>query len=375
MQRIRFIVFVTLLAALSAPAFGKSTTQLDNGDFLTVIDATAGGAFTTDPRDFTYFSFALQDVVALTDAEAVQSAEWHIAFKRSEIRLNGGISGPGNVRGFDLMDAEDVIAEEAFDAITSTDVPAADAFIADGPAYAIGEWYSYNSSAHRIEASGHAYALRTANGQFAKFVVDAIEGASRADAGRIAFRWVVADGTDLTGAVRSATADVSEGKEVYFNLTSGEQVAPADLSTSTDWDLHFSGYVIRLNGGISGPGQGGAFPAYQTEQTFEDIAEAMGFGYFADKSGSAFSSDTGEWYSYDSTTHFLSTRNHVYVIDTGAGFYKMQLLSYYREVEGSPVSGFITFRWRPLTDAPGTAVQSLSWGQLKARKWSATGGH
>ena len=85
MQRIRFTIFITLLSALSAPAFGKSTTQLDNGDFLTVIDATAGGAFTTEPHDFTYFSFEDQDVVVLTDAEAAESAEWHIAFKRSEI--------------------------------------------------------------------------------------------------------------------------------------------------------------------------------------------------------------------------------------------------------------------------------------------------
>ena len=370
MQRIRFTVFLTLLSALSAPAFGK-TTQLDNGDFLTVIDATAGGVFTTEPHDFTYFSFEDQDVVALTDAEAAESAEWHIAFKRSEIRLNGGISGPGNVTGFDLMGAEDVVAEEAFDAITAMDIPTADAFIADGPAYAIGEWYSYDSASHRLAVTGHAYELRTANGQFAKFVVDGMEGASRADAGRITFRWVVADGTDLTGAAHSATVDVSGGEEVYFSLSSGEPVAPTDPSTSLDWDLHFSGYIIRLNGGISGSGQGGAFPAYQTDQTFEDIAEAMGFGYFADKSGSAFSSDTGEWYSYDSTTHILSTRHHVYVIDTDAGFYKMQLLSYYREVEGSPVSGFITFRWRPLTDEPGTAVQSSSWGQIKAHIWDS----
>ena len=199
MQRIRFTIFITLLSALSAPAFGKSTTQLDNGDFLTVIDATAGGAFSTEPHDFTYFSFEDQDVVVLTDAEAAESAEWHIAFKRSNILLNGGISGPGNVRGFDLMGADDIVAEDAFDAITSTDIPTADAFITDGPAYAISAWYSYNSSSHRIEVPGNAYELRTADGQFAKFVVDAIEGASRSDAGRITFRWVVADGTEPDG--------------------------------------------------------------------------------------------------------------------------------------------------------------------------------
>ena len=57
----------------------------------------------------------------------------------------------------------------------------------------------------------------------------------------------------------------------------------------------------------------------------------------------------------------------MYVIDTGEGFYKMQLLNFYREVEGSPVSGFITFRWRPLTEDPGTAVRAASWGRLKGR--------
>ena len=162
MQRIRFTVFLTLLSALSAPAFGK-TTQLDNGDFLTVIDATAGGAFTTEPHDFTYFSFEHQDVVALTDAEAAESAEWHIAFKRSNILLNGGISGPGNVTGFDLTGAEDIVAEEAFDAITATDVPTADAFIADGPAYAIGAWYSYDSASP--PPRGHRPCLRVAHCQ------------------------------------------------------------------------------------------------------------------------------------------------------------------------------------------------------------------
>ena len=367
MQRTNLVICLVLLAALGGPVLAKSTTQLDNGDYLTVVDATAGGAFAADPHDFTYFSFERGDVVPLTDAEAEQSADWHVAFKRSEIRLNGGISGPGGVRGFDINGAEDVISEEAFDAVTSSDIPGSDSFIADGPAYAVSQWYSYDPSARSLDVTGNAYELRTANGLFAKFVVDGIDGASRSDAGRISFRWVVADGSDLTGAERSATVEVSGGQEVYFNLDSGEQVSPADPANSMDWDLHFSGYVIRMNGGISGPGEGGAFPAYETGLTFEEIEEAIGFGYFADRAGSAFSNDGGEWYSYDGDTHILSTRNHVYVIDTGEGFYKMQLLNFYREVEGSPVSGFITFRWRPLTEDSGTAVQATSWGRLKGR--------
>ena len=367
MHPISFIILLVLLPGLRAPVQGGSTTQSDNGDFHTVIDATAGGAFATEAHDFTYFSFERGDVVPITDAEAASSSEWHISFKRSEIRLNGGISGPGQVKGFDFNGAEDMAATDGFDAVTDAHIPGSDAFITDGPAYAIGEWYSYNPATHSLDVPGNAYELRTADGSFAKFVVDGMEGAGRGDAGRISFRWVVADGENLEGEARSATVDVSGGQEVYFNLGAGEQVSPADPASSLDWDLHFSGYVIRLNGGISGPGQGGAFPAYQTGQSFEEITRAMGFGYFADKAGSAFSSDSGEWYSYDSETHLLSTRNHVYIIDTGEAFYKMQVLNFYLEVEGSPVSGFVTFRWRPLGSPEATAVQFSSWGRLKDR--------
>ena len=365
MQRIG-LAGALVLCTLSGPALAGSTTALDNGDYQTVIDATAGGAFSTEHHDFTYFSFETGEAVVLTDVEAASSEAWHIAFKRSEIKLNGGISGPGDVMGVDLHGAEDVVPEESFGTVTAADVPVAGDFIADGPAYAISEWYSYDTSTHTMTVPGNAYELSTAEGRFAKFVVDGMEGAGRSDAGRIAFRWVVGEGTDLSGEVRSATADVSGGQEVYFSLASGEAVSPADPANSMEWDLHFSGYVIRVNGGISGPGMAGAFPAYQTGQAFDEITRAMGFGYFADRAGSAFSSETGEWYSYDSTTHLLSTRNHVYVIDTGEGLYKMQLLNYYQEVEGAPVSGFITFRWQPLPAGGQTAVRSASWGRIKA---------
>ena len=199
MHLFRFTLLLVLFPGLSAPVLGASTTQLDNGDFHTVIDATVGGAFATEAHDFTYFSFERRDVVPLTDAEAANSSEWHIAFKRSEIRLNGGISGPGLVMGFDLNRAEDMAAAEGFEAVTEADIPGPDAFVADGPAYAVGEWYSYDPAARRLDVPGNAYELRTADGGFAKFVVDGIEGAGREDAGRITFRWVVADGENLEG--------------------------------------------------------------------------------------------------------------------------------------------------------------------------------
>ena len=220
MQLIRFTIFITLLSALSAPAFGKSTTQLDNGDFLTEIDATARRCFFLGATRLPLFQLraSRRGRTHRCRSGGVGRVAHRLQAQR-DILLNGGISGPGNVMGFDLMGADDIVAEDAFDAITATDIPTADAFITDGPAYAISAWYSYNSSSHRIEVPGNAYELRTADGQFAKFVVDAHRRSrGRSDAGRITFRWVVADGTNLTGAARTATVDVSGGEEVYFSV-------------------------------------------------------------------------------------------------------------------------------------------------------------
>jgi len=358
------IIFVSLLG-LNTITHGASTTLNDNGEFHTVIDATAGGAFNTDPHDFTYYNFSTKEVIELTDIQASTSTEWHLAFKRSEIRLNGGVSGPGQVVGLNLTDGQDIIAMETFDDISMSDIPDRDSFLSDGPAYAISEWYSYDSVSHTISASGHTYELRTAEGLPAKFIVDMLEDPGRADAGKISFRWVV--GNDLTGPEQSATVDVSGGAEIYFNLSLGEEIVPADLASSTEWDLHFSGYAIRLNGGLSGPGEAGAIPIFQSGVNFEDITKANESGghYFADRAGSAFSTDSGDWYNYDSTTHLLSSKNHVYVIDTGSALIKMQILNYYREVEGTPMSGFITFRWLPIDGHIATIIRKVGWGHIK----------
>ena len=361
-------IFVFMFVVLSnVYAQNVTTIQKENGDFQTVINATAGGAFSTEPHDFTYFSFTSREVLEITDDQASSSSEWHVAFKRSEIRLNGGVSGPGQISGLNLTDGPDIISMDRFDNINASDIPERESFLSDGPALAINQWYTYDPVTHIISAAGNVYELRTANGLSAKFVVDLLEDAGRSDAGKISFRWVVDEGADLSGPGQSATVDVSGGAGVYFNLSKGEEVVIADPAASNDWDLHFSGYAIRLNGGLSGPGEAGAIPSFQSGLTFEDITKANEDGghYFADRAGSAFSTDGGEWYSYDTSTHVLSSKNHVYVIDTGVGLVKMQLLNYYREVEGTPVSGFITFRWRPIDEQLSTNVRKTGWAQLK----------
>jgi HmuY protein len=69
------------------------------GTFQTYIDATAGG--TNTAKGFIYARFTDQGLkpVAISDEDAFTSLAWDIAFRRYVIRLNSGVSGPGDVTG------------------------------------------------------------------------------------------------------------------------------------------------------------------------------------------------------------------------------------------------------------------------------------
>ena len=74
------------------------------------LDATAGGisAKPDDPANkYTYFNLDTGKVVVLTDADADSSTDWHIAFKRTKGKLNGGASGPGEAKGADADSQDD----------------------------------------------------------------------------------------------------------------------------------------------------------------------------------------------------------------------------------------------------------------------------
>jgi HmuY protein len=63
------------------------------------IDARAGGA--TVPQSYTYVAFSDAGLrkVLITDEESLSSLDWDLAFRRANIRLNSGASGPSCVLG------------------------------------------------------------------------------------------------------------------------------------------------------------------------------------------------------------------------------------------------------------------------------------
>ena len=66
---------------------GASTTQLANGNMLTEIDATAGGAFATQHHDFTYYSFESKDVVDLVMKTPGAIGYSGLAYATDEVKM------------------------------------------------------------------------------------------------------------------------------------------------------------------------------------------------------------------------------------------------------------------------------------------------
>jgi HmuY protein len=136
----------------------------EGGVFETRIDATAGGL---DPRfSFVYARFTDDGLeqVELGDEDAFESGDWHIAFRRFVIRLNSGVSGPGDITvartapktEFASLDAE----PEALDYRTEQYFTETCEYISDGsvgaPASALASFWSYSNC---LEMTGNVYVV------------------------------------------------------------------------------------------------------------------------------------------------------------------------------------------------------------------------
>jgi len=141
------------------------------------------------------------------------------------------------------------------------------------------------------------------------------------------------------------TFQVSATEPTYLKLSTPEVVTPANPKSSSDWDLAFVGYDVLTNGGISGSAAGAAFgPLDISVFAFPDNPVDVPF-WIVDAAGGVF----WRWYAYDGSTHTLYSRYHVYGLRSGGKLYKLQVLGYYGDVQGSPVSALYQLRYAEVT--------------------------
>ena len=131
-----------------------------SSNFLPTLVTTVNAS---SEKEYVYFDFSSGKPVSIIDTS---SLEWDLAFRRGKVISNGGASSKlGKAGLIDLGEVEfDEITEVPMDKYTQ-DVAAKTE--TENPVLL--KWYNYNYFTHKLTAKKNSYAVRTANGKFAKF--------------------------------------------------------------------------------------------------------------------------------------------------------------------------------------------------------------
>ena len=159
-------------------------------------------------KEYVYFDFSSGKPVRILDTS---SLEWDMAFRRGKVISNGGASSRlGQAGLIDLGVVEfDEVTEVPMDnyaqdiaAKTETENPV------------LLKWYNYNYFTHKLTAKKNSYAVRTANGKFAKFQFLSFYCDNK-EAGCIKIRYVYQDSGSnrflRTGSAFATTSTTSSG--------------------------------------------------------------------------------------------------------------------------------------------------------------------
>ena len=302
-------------------------------DDVTAPPPPPQGSFTLDATQrWSYVSLADSAVVSPTPS-ANQSGAWDIAFFATNVTLNGGQAGPGDVTGLcicqnagasnDQILAMTPESEQAdFDAVTS--VPAGATFVSDVLTPAISAWFT-GTGASATADPARVFLVRLADSlSYAKVHVTGIAGASATSPGQVTLEYAVqASPTAALGTSRTLTVDVSTGAK-SVDLDAG-----TITTSATDWDLRVDGFTILVNGGISGPGKGGAAVGTGSYEAIT-TAKTQDQAYQIDRYTGVFGTNRYYRYNIDANNpNRISPTFDVYLIKRGSAVYKLQIVNYY----------------------------------------------
>lgn len=342
-----------------------------------VIDASAGGvsaSLDSPSNKYTYFNFKTGKVVELADSEAKNSMEWDIAFKRTSIILNSGVSGPGSISGYCMLnnseayddlsvpnlewfeESDSELELKELDNLLQSNVPEEASFEKDAIKRAIlgdgtsESWWLYDSTTHIVSANDQkSWVIKSSSGDtFAKINIVSL---TKTETSRdISIDFYLQNNTDASFSKVSTNHIFNipiSGGSIYYDFDTATEL---DV-TSDKWDIQVEYdsvarmYNINLNSGISGSGKAGAFGPFDIADS-PDSSENIPF-YSVDKSGGVF--ETYPWYAYNlKGNHEIWPNYRIYIIKTEDTLYKLQITSYYHAT--SLESGWITFYFDKLEE-------------------------
>lgn len=368
---------VGLLSACSSssnntPASEVGSENLDARVTSTIIDAS-------DYTKYQYLNLNSGELIVLNEEQAALSDQWHIAFRRASVKLNGGTSGPGRVAGA-LAIAQEDFYEDSGDAdlnvfLNATADQEADhldpdmdtsalSFISDTYSAAIqgsGEtvgteidlgWYRYNFISHQTSLNADNWWLLRSS-----------EGTSYAKFHASSFAYDPAAGLDVTfdfevQATGSSQFSSTASFEAHIDASGGTSCFDfdndAEVSCDTAiWDIKLEidgrNWNLWTHSGVSGDGEGGAFGPFNSAQAALYTAghlspEGVNIDSHYDTDTSAGIFNDNLWYAYNlQGAHKLWPNYRTYAIttdtdDVAAPRYLLQITNYYSDagVSGHP---------------------------------------
>ena len=136
------------------------------------IDATAGGLAGAADNPYIYLNLDTGTRVDLGDVDAFGSSAWHLALKRSSLRINSGDSGPSTVAAAPVAATTlaEVTAPPSSLATDDWASTACELLTLPGgePATAMGDWYHYDATTHQLAPKAEVWVLRLPDGSHKK---------------------------------------------------------------------------------------------------------------------------------------------------------------------------------------------------------------
>lgn len=214
--------------------------------------------------------------------------------------------------------------ETDFDAVTSVDPSA---LTVDPDTTVTGTaWYNYNMTTHQLSSKGLVYILSTAGDNIVKFSIDSYDNT----AGTMTVKYAMFDeNTSAFGAAQ--TAVINPATPSYFSFSKG---AVQDYG---NWDVKLT-TILTTPEGSPFPVN---FPAVLLNSSDEVTAKAVTGKEFNAVDAEAETNLTTDalpnmpvigtdWFDYSTTDHRLTSKGHVYVLETTTGKRtKFRILNYY----------------------------------------------
>lgn len=187
---------------------GEVVTTADGADFLTLVDATAGGYNAYTRNAWTYVKFTPEGAVRvdIDDETALESLDWDLSLRRYLIRMNSGVSGPSCVGAASLSDVEYEDVTEIPAGVTydvedfydeACDLRGDQSGLPDSPDVQLGDWWTYNGQC--VATTGIPHLVQLADGHILKLRVEAYYGTGQEecnssgkmgeDSAMISLRW------------------------------------------------------------------------------------------------------------------------------------------------------------------------------------------